>query len=154
MLIISNLSIFIKSFEILIISSVKFIFAAPVSFLSGFGYMQTIIITALGGIAGVFFFYYLGGWLFKRKKATNLFSEIRKKDKTNIFNIERKLVEKIRVKYGLLGIIILTPVFLSIPLGAILANRYYSSKKRIPLYLVLSVICWSFIMTTFFSFLR
>jgi hypothetical protein len=64
------------------------------------------------------------------------------------------LVDKIRNKYGLLGIIILTPILLSIPLGTMLANRYYSTKKRIPLYLIISVICWSFILTSFFSFMR
>ena len=140
-----------KSAEVLIISSVKFIFAAPVSYINGFDYLQTLLITALGGIAGVLFFYYLTGWVIKREKIRLYFAKMASDDKSKFLSKEIKFIEKIRNKYGLIGIIILTPVFLSIPLGAILANKYYSTKKRIPLYLTISVVCWSLIMTTFCS---
>ena len=143
-----------KSAEVLIISSVKFIFAAPVSYINGFDYLQTLLITALGGIAGVLFFYYLTGWVIKREKIRLYFAKMASDDKSKFLSKEIKFIEKIRNKYGLIGIIILTPVFLSIPLGAILANKYYSTKKRIPLYLTISVVCWSLIMTTFFGFLK
>ena len=43
---------FLKHLEIAIISSVKFLFASPISYLYGFTYMQTVITTAIGGIIG------------------------------------------------------------------------------------------------------
>ena len=154
MLLISCLGIFVKSIEILIISSIKFIFAAPVSYLDGFDYIQTFIFTTLGGIAGVLFFYYMGEWFYNTKRNNNFIVKLRNFKRNNLSKIESRIVEKLRIKYGLLGIIILTPIFFSIPLGSILANKYYSKRKRIPLYLTISVICWSLIITTFFNFLR
>lgn len=152
MLICNSLGVYVKSLEVLLISAVKFIVAAPVSYLNGFGYLQTLIITAIGGVGGVVFFYYAGGWFF----SSGRFSGYDKKNKSriSIFGKKIAIIEKIRKKYGLAGIIILTPVLLSIPLGTLIANKYYSSRKMTPLYLTLSVICWSFIMTTLFNFLR
>ena len=155
MLLISCLGVVAKSVEILIISSIKFIFAAPASYLNGFDYLQTLLITTVGGIAGVLFFYYLGEWFFTNKRRNYIILKLRYLIKRiNISNSENSIIEKLRVKYGLLGLIILTPVFFSIPIGSFLANKYYSKRKRIPLYLTISVVCWSLIITTFFNFLR
>ena len=154
MLLVSCLGIFVKSIEILIISSIKFILAAPVSYLDGFDYIHTFLITTLGGIVGVLFFYYLGKWFYNAKRNNNFIVKLRNFKVNNLIKIENRIIKKLKIKYGLIGLIILTPVFFSIPLGAIMANKYYSERKRIPLYLTISVVCWSLIISTFFNFLR
>jgi hypothetical protein len=64
-----------------------------------------------------------------------------------IFSFKSRAMVKIRRKYGLAGIVILTPVLLSIPLGAFLAARYYGSSRFLVLYLVASVAGWSLLMS-------
>jgi hypothetical protein len=46
------------------------------------------------------------------------------------------------------GIVILTPILLSIPFGTFLAITYYSHHRHILAYLAASVVCWTFILTT------
>ncbi len=154
MLQVSFIEFFLKSIEILIVSAVKFIFAAPLSYLVGFNYFQTFVITAIGGVAGVLFFYYLSGWIFKRFKSVKYSIKPEKVETSKLYKYNHRLFDKIRMKYGLLGLIVLTPVFFSIPLGSIMAKKYYSAKKRIPLYLTLSVIGWSYIIATLLKFMN
>jgi hypothetical protein len=59
----------------------------------------------------------------------------------------KRLLVKLRNRYGFVGIIIATPVLLSIPLGAFLLNRYYSRKKHVFAYMVLSILSWSIVLS-------
>jgi hypothetical protein len=158
---------FFKLFQVLIISGVKFILAAPLSFTLGFNFVQTILFTTLGGIIGIFFFFYLSEGILRLYRKILPFIKSffsRKKWSLNLKNIPVKAVIKnkksfskknkfivlTRRKYGLFGIALLTPVLLSIPLGTFLANKYYKNKKKVLLSLTLSVICWSVIFSTIY----
>ena len=152
MIILSISDIIIKSIEVLIISSVKFIFAAPLSFINGFSFLQTFLITATGGVIGVLFFYHLGGWFFNKLKQLNIRFQFKKPTELSTDKIKSSLSEKIIKRWGLLGLIVLTPVLFSIPLGSMIANKYYSKTRRVAFYLTLSVICWSFVFATFCNF--
>ncbi|MFC2111153.1 hypothetical protein ACFLQ5_01735 [Bacteroidota bacterium] len=159
---------FLKHLEIIIISSVKFLFASPISYLYGFTYMQTVITTAIGGIVGVFVFVSFSGWfLNKYKKFSetiyNLFSipfmsdtvnsHAKVKSKKRVFTMKNKLLAKMKINFGYLGLIAFTPVFLSIPLGAFLIKRYYGKEKNTLIYLTVSVVFWSFVLSTVFVFI-
>ena len=151
----------IKIAQVILLSSVKFVFGAPLAFNLGFGYVETLLLTTGGGIAGVLFFYHLSTAVLKLyryllRKIKNLFtkkqSEIQtvaanKKPKRK-FTRKNKLIIKVRKKYGMLGIIAITPPLLSIPLGTFLVNKYYSGNKKNLLYLSLSVAAWSTIITS------
>jgi hypothetical protein len=161
----NGLQIF-KLLQILVLSGVKFIFAPLISIGYGFNYFQTVIITTIGGIFGFFFFYYLSRWLIqqymrfcpivfsyftgdtieKAKQKLNC-SETRKK---KAFSRKNRTIVSIRRKYGFLGIILLTPVLLSIPIGAFLAQKYYSKRSNVLVYLSLSIILWSFVISSVF----
>jgi hypothetical protein len=52
-----------KLLQVLIVSGIKFLFAPLVSIGYGFNYIQTALITALGGILGILFFYFLSKWI-------------------------------------------------------------------------------------------
>lgn len=154
-----------KLIQVVIISGIKFLFAPFVSIGYGFNYFQTVIFTTLGGIAGLFFFYYLSKWLIRlyfmicpvvisyfageEARIALQESQCRKPDRKK-FTRKNKTIVNIRQKYGLIGIILLTPVLLSIPIGAFLAQKYYSRKSHILVYLSLSVLMWSFFISSFY----
>lgn len=156
----------LKYLLILALSSVKFLFAPPLSFEFGFSFLQTWLVTTLGGVAGVIFFFYLSkGMLaiylryFDRhitKFYANLRAVVWNSDQLpepvkKIFTFRNKTLVKIRRKYGLAGIIILTPILLSIPLGTFLVIKYYSRQKNLLAYLSLSVVAWSLVMSSAIS---
>jgi hypothetical protein len=160
----SGINIF-ELIQVVIISGVKFLFAPFVSIGYGFNYLQTVLLTTIGGIAGLLFFYYLSKWMMRiyfricpvvvsyfggeeARKALQE-SQCRKPDKKK-FTRKNKTIVNIRKKYGLFGIIFLTPILLSIPIGAFLAQKYYSKKSHILVYLSLSVIMWSFFISSFY----
>lgn len=154
-----------KLIQVLIISGIKFLFAPFISIGYGFTYFQTVIVTTLGGIAGLLFFYYLSKGMIRLyfrlcPVVISYFGgeEARKTlQETQCGNINRKkftrknkAIVNLRGRYGFFGIILLTPVLLSIPIGAFLAQKYYSKKRHILVYLSLSVLMWSFFISSFY----
>jgi hypothetical protein len=146
-------------------STVKFLFALPLSFKFGFGFGQTFIYTTLGGVLGVFIYYFLSRWIIRiyqtyfkyhvskvvhavfewfnhRHIAEKLFPS-RKRH----FTRRNRMIVKIKRKWGFFGIILLTPILLSIPIGTFIITRYYRSEKNALLYLALSVAAWSLIIS-------
>lgn len=67
------------------------------------------------------------------------------------FTYRNRITIKIVRKYGLLGIVVLTPIVLSIPIGTFIATRFYASNRYLVLYLSVSVIFWSFLMSSAIS---
>ncbi len=147
---------FFKILEIILMSGIKFIFAPPLSFELGFNYIQTILFTTTGGIAGVFFFYYFSKLLIKSfQKYFPLIIQylnpeqlIKFHKEKKIFTKRNKMIINIMKKYGRFGIITLTPILFSIPFGTFIVSRYFSKKPYTFLYLSLSILVWSFLMTT------
>jgi len=156
-----------KLLQVLFVSAVKFLFAPFISIGYGFNYFQTVLITAVGGILGILFFYFLSRWIIrqyylyspivysyftgdkieKSKKILQKENLLKKK-----FTRKNKLIINIRKKYGYIGIILLTPVLLSIPIGAFLAQKYYSKKNNTLIYLSISIVLWSFFISSVFFF--
>lgn len=142
-------------------SGLKLFLAPFVSIQMGFSYSQTLVFTAVGGVAGVWFFYHLSHIIiaiYRRYFTHRLLPYLRSisffkerfsfKSKKRIFSKRSRSIALIRSRYGLLGIVILTPVFLSIPLGTFLAITYYSKHQHLLAYLAASVVCWTFVLTT------
>jgi hypothetical protein len=163
---------FFRIIEVLILSGVKFLLAPPLSFKLGFSYPKTILITTIGGLLGVIFFYFLSDMimrLFRRewpkikyyfsKKGLELEPAVvkipkKKSQPKKKFSRKNKLIVLTRKKYGLWGIAALTPLLLSIPLGTFLAIKYYRNKKNVFLSLALSVVCWSVIMSSIYAIFK
>ena len=157
-----------KTLQVLLLSSLKFFLAPPISNVYGFGYFHTIITTTAGGIIGVLFFYYLSGLVIRlyfryspqlrlffnpiKQEIYNIFSyqpekqSIQKKKK--IFTRKNRLIILTRKRFGLIGIALLTPILLSIPLGTFLTAKYYPNQKYKLLYLTISVLFWSFFISS------
>jgi hypothetical protein len=142
-------------------SGVKLFIAPFISMQVGFSYSQTLVFTAVGGVTGVWFFYHLSHIIIAiyHRYYTNrlrpfLQSKTFFKDRLSLHSTKRiftkgsRRIAIIRSKYGLLGIIVLTPIFLSIPIGTFLAITYYSKHQHLLAYLAASVVCWTFVLTT------
>lgn len=150
-------NIIIKQLGILLISAVKFLLAAPASYLLGYSYLHTFFNILAGGLLGVLFFYFAGKavLLFFRVhfpliirafyQITGLGWPIKKEvQKSSKYSSRRnRLIIRIRNRFGYPGLIILTPVLFSIPVGTFLGVKYFSGRKNLLLMLSLSVFAWS-----------
>ncbi len=132
--------------SVFLMSAIKF-FAAPwLAKTFGFGYLQTIVITSIGGILGVFVFFNLGARIVRF--FPNFFKPINKNRK--IFTKKNKLYVKIIRDYGLFGIAIFSPILISIPVGSFLAARFFEKQKKMTLLIMsMAVILWSVSISTF-----
>lgn len=128
-------------FEIAIwflLSGVKFLFAVlPLLASSGREWYVDMLIVGSGGTLGVFVFTYLGAVLSK------YFS------KYHIFRFKYKKLKKfVRIKnsYGLIGIALISPVLISIPVGCIISASFEHDKGKIIRLQVGSVLFWSILL--------
>lgn len=153
----------LKLLHVYLLATVKYFLTFPYAIVIGLDYTQTIIAVTIGGISGFFFFYYFSGIVIRyyNKHKGVIYSTIRKYfmvDLTGLFGVKsrkrtvsvkriRNLV-KLRKSYGLWGIIIMTPVVLSIPIGAFLLKKYYSTHKNVLAYMMISILGWSLVFTT------
>lgn len=113
-------------------------------------YLMALVSSCFGAILGTIVFTYVFAGILKwwdRVKEGMFTSKHPKK----IFTKFNRRVIRIKHRFGLTGIAILTPIFLSIPIGAFLAERFYKHKGKVILYLSVSAVFWCF--TLYFSFL-
>lgn len=145
----------LKLISVGILSAVKFFLAIPYSYAIGLSYWETLISTSIGGILGFYFFYYLSGVILDFLVKKGILKRPRKKKKPNkkVFSKKNKLIVKTKLSYGLVGLVILTPLILSIPIGAFILRKYYKNNKlAIPL-MCSSIILCGFITTTILYFI-
>lgn len=173
-----------KIIQVILLSSVKFVAGPPFAYYNNkydFTFFETVLYCVAGGMLGVLIFSYLSKpffiaehWivvkckeLFGRKGAftspvadVNAPLEIhyeyldKEARRRKVFTKRNRSIVKIWKKYGLAGIAIVTPVILSIPIGTIIANSLENNKKKILLYMFLSILFWTITMTSIFEILH
>ena len=144
-----------------------------------FSFFESVVYPIIGGMLGVFIFSYfndqveLAWYWFKNKikraiKKRELFSEPTldvnstmevhysyvEKTSTHdkkIFTPRNRRIVNLWRNFGLFGIAFLTPVLISIPIGTIFASRLIHNKKKIFLYMFISITFWSVAMVSFFE---
>src|SRR5687767_12183198 len=103
-----------------------------------YNYFETVGYTVAGGMAGVIMISFFSQWLlagwswFKENKhrlfnlsSTQLIPLTRsKKAKKMVFSRRNRKIVKYWNKFGLMGIALVTPVFISIPIGTFIATKY------------------------------
>jgi hypothetical protein len=156
----------LKIIQVFLLATVKYVFTFPIALLIGLNFVQTLIAVTLGGIAGFFFFYYLSGYAVKRLhhlktfihrhtprpirfKFRQLLDWRKRVTGERVFSKRNRRIVSFKTKFGLLGIVALSPVILSIPIGAFLLNKYYSKHKMAKPYMVLSILSWTAIFVAF-----
>jgi len=156
----------LKIIQVFLLATVKYVITFPYALLIGLDFQQTLIAVTLGGIAGFFFFYHLSGFASKwfhhykpflrthtpfpiRVKYRQLIAWRKKLTGERVFSKRNRFIASFRAKFGLIGIVILSPIVLSIPIGAFLLNKYYSKHKMAKPYMVLSIVSWTAVFVAF-----
>lgn len=136
--------------ELIVILSATWKFAAtfPIAvYAFKMSFFETILYTNIGGLLGILFFTLLSKGLLKMFDALWPKKWRCKKKHHKTFTKRNRRLVILKKKYGLPGIVILTPVLLSIPVGVFLNTKYYGKQKSSYLFLFLGQIVWSFIYT-------
>ncbi|MGY6560823.1 MAG: hypothetical protein ACXITV_01820 [Luteibaculaceae bacterium] len=137
-----------KAISLFFLSAVKFALAPASGLALGFGLWQTILITTTGGVCGILFFYLLSDYFVRsslERRAVKIQKalEAGKPNPVKFFSRKNRLIVKVKQKFGVLGIAAVTPAIISIPVGSILAARFFRHNKLTLVYLALSVFLWS-----------
>ncbi len=145
----------LKILNILLLSTVKYFYTPIYAHMIGADFWTTTLTMIPGGIAGFLIYYHFSKILlltdmhikpriksviphkiliqyqqFKKKR------KLRRRNKRKFTRKNRALV-RLSNKYGMYTIIILTPILISLVLGAFLLRKYYPNRKEaIPLMIV------------------
>lgn len=135
----------VKLVGLVLFSSVKFLFAPSTVYFSGYSYFETILITVFGGVLGVVVFFYTGAAFFTF--LSDRFSRAGKQKKSP-FTRRNRMIVKLKATWGLFGLAIVSPCLISIPIGSLLAAKYFRHSKWTLPFMIGSVVMWSFILTS------
>ena len=69
-------------------------------------------------------------------------------ERKRVFTWKNKMIVLTVRRFGLVGIALLTPTLLSIPVGTIIAARYFRNPRKVVGYLCASVVLWSLILSS------
>ncbi len=109
-----------------------------------FDFVKVILVSCSGGIIGTIVFTYLSAGLLKWWKT---FKNKRfPSTQTSTFKKSNRRIVRLKNRFGLTGIAVLTPFLLSIPVGAFIAERFYKDKKKVITAISISVVAWSFLL--------
>lgn len=140
----------LKIISVFLLSAIKFgIGGVPAAVIANFSFFKSMIVTISGGITGVVVFTYLSAWINKKIKTAKPSKKVKKK-----FTITNKIIIYVKKYFGLIGISIITPLILSVPLGVFLAVRYYKDKGKVIRFMMTSVTCWAVILYFFYNSFR
>lgn len=118
------------------LSFVKFMFAPLGGVALGFSFIETYLSCTLGAFTMASVSYFLSEYFLiraQKKRAKDYRKSIEsgmefpmKKD----FTFTNKMIVKIKRTFGIYGICLWAPLFLSIPLGTIVSAKFYRKKKK------------------------
>lgn len=126
-----------KISQVFLLATIKYFYAPMYGIAIGLGFWPNFITVAIGGSFAFTIYYYFAGkivqffhWLAEVKVIKKLrLRKKRKKKKNRVFTKRNRMLIKLRRNYGMWGIILLTPVLLSLPVGAFLLRKYYHHKR-------------------------
>jgi len=175
---------FWKIIQVILLSSVKFVAGPPFMYYDSrydFSNTETVLYCVAGGMLGVFIFTYLSTPFFRLEHliVEGVRRIFRKKDpfstpvadvdgklevryeyvdsrtrRRRVFTKRNRRIVRIWKSYGLSGIAVITPVLLSIPVGTIFANSLEKNKKKIFIYMFVSILLWSVAFTLAFELMH
>jgi len=122
-------------------SMLKFILGPVGGYAAGLNLVTTILTTVAGMMTVVLLFTFSGNWI--RQNIIHRFFKKRSK-----FSVSNKKFVAIWSKYGLVGVAILTPLFLTPIGGTLLAVSSGSPKEKIIFFMFISAAAWSLIFSS------
>jgi hypothetical protein len=115
-----------------------------------FNFIKVFIVSCSGGIAGNVFFTYLSAGIIKWWEKVKHKYIFKHNKHPKVFTKSNRFIIKVKNRFGLYGIAFLSPVLLSQPLGAFLAERFFKNKKKVIIALSIAIVFWS--VTLYFLF--
>lgn len=146
-----------KALGVFLLSTLKFILGPITGFGAKLHFITTVIATIAGMMSSVVAFTYFGEWL-KAHAINKVFTWIKTHIIHKIFRRKpgpkksKKPRSAFWSKYGLTGVAIFTPVFLTPIGGTILALSMGYPKEKILLYMFISAIVWALIFSAIIYF--
>jgi len=125
-----------KYIAFFLLSTVKFMFAPFGGPAADLSFIETYMCCVGGGILSAAFFYFLSEYFMKRShaKRMHLYREaaikgiiLPVKKKFTKFN---KFIIRTKRSFGIYGIAMYAPFFFSVPIGSIIAAKFYGTDKR------------------------
>ncbi len=136
----------LKFFGYFLGSAFKFLLVAPAAIVDlKLSFIEAIIFCFTSGMTGVMVTLYLSKYIFQafswvKHKITGK----RHKPKRKVFTPNKRRLVRFKATYGLIGISLITPTLLSIPVGTLIAARLYRHDRRhVYMYMALSLAIWS-----------
>ncbi len=108
----------------------------------GFNFFETLIVCSLGGITGSFFFSFLIDAVIK---SFNKLIKNRKSNKKKFTKVNRFIII-MKKRFGILGVSIIAPLFLSIPLGVFICLKFFGDRPKIIFWMSIFVVFWTIVL--------
>jgi len=118
------------------LSTVKFMFTPFGGIAAKFSFIETYLSCVSGAIFSAAVFYFSSEYFLKRahlkRKAARLEAQrtgvpLKQKKKFTRMN---KFIVRIKRRFGIIGVSMYAPFFLSVPVGSIIAAKFYGKDKR------------------------
>lgn len=103
-----------------------------------YNFLKVMLVSCAGGITGNIIFTNLSASILKWM---HIYREKRNIQKKSFTKTTRRMI-RIKQRFGLAGIAFITPI-ISQPIGAFFAEKFFKDKKKVILYLSVSVIFWA-----------
>lgn len=141
----------IKYLLIFLFCMVKFVVAVPSGYATlDLAFIPFVLFTTAGGVSGVLAFSFFSNYIFQAWDyvlSSLGFKVIHAKPKRR-FTRASRIYTKIIKNYGLIGLALITPTIISIPVGTILACKLFPDKRKVIIALSISVLLWSIFMSS------
>ncbi|MCB0763425.1 MAG: hypothetical protein R2815_13335 [Flavobacteriales bacterium] len=143
---------------VVLTSMVKFLFSGLVSYRLGNSFLETVLLTSAGGCAGTLIFYFTSARVLEWFRLRHLRRMAERKAQglpaKRIFTRTNRLIVRVKRGYGLQGLAVIGPAILSIPIGSVIAAKYFRHDRRTLPALLSSVLIWSVVLSFAWSFTR
>src|SRR6185369_16063040 len=106
-----------------------------------FSFLETLLVGSAGGVTGSIVFGFLSEeivilW-------GRLMDKIRpNRKKPRVFTRTNRIIVKVKKYFGIFGIAVISPLFLSIPLGSFVAIRLFGDRHKTILYMSFCAVAW------------
>ena len=147
----------LSALSVLVMGALKFLFAAPLSYGLGFGFLATLGMLFIGGALGMTGFFFAGARVMEWFRLRHLRREKKRLAKglppDRIFTRTNRFIVRMKRDFGLPGLAVMPPI-LSIPITAVIAAKYFRHDRRTLPILLLAVVAWSVVLSSVWSFMR
>jgi hypothetical protein len=137
-----------EALSVFAMSTVKFAISPMMAYGFGFGFLETFLITSSGGCLGVLFFYRSSDWLMRRSRSRRDKAVARGRAPARNFTRANRIIVKVKRRQGMRGLALLTPVIISIPIGTVIAAKYFHDDRRTLPMLMISVLMWAMVLSS------